>query len=318
LLLDAAGKANGDTPATSWELLVLGGRVSPEFVGHAQLVAQLPYLRALRGVLASDSPDWQAAVDRLAPAASHAAPVGLLCVQTARQRQIDALVARGGLRAWLSEPQVLVVEQKARDCAEGAGCLSMRCDWMATDVRFLPTTADRAAAAFAVALEQGTFDSIAEARSLEEAMPDAQVDSAAHALHRARVGGRGLSRRAPSGQRLELAVDGETAWFEVDARFGCSVGRIPGGYGGALARWIVPQGASEYAKLAQSNVGLVLCLTLVAYKGGSGEKQLTGVLLCALGYGFKWGGTFVSANAKNAMDWISMFALFGAGLYAAR
>lgn len=317
LLLDAAGKARGDTPATRWDLLVLGGRVSQAFAGYEQLVAQLPYLRELRGVLASESPDWLAAIDRLAPVAAHAAPIGLLCVQTARQRQIDALAARGGLRAWLSEPQVLVVEQKARDCAEGAGCLTVRCDWMASDVRFLAIAADQAATAFAAALEQGAFDSIAEARSLEEAMPDAAVDSAAHALNRARAGGHGLSLRAPSGQRLELAVDGEAAWFEVDALFGCSVGRIPGGYGGAMARWTVPQGTVEYAKLAQSNVGLVLCLTLVAYKGGSGAKQLKGVLVCALGYGFKWGGSFVSsAGLKTAMDWISMFALFGVGLYA--
>lgn len=318
LLLDAAGKKRGDTPATRWEMLVLGGRIDEALVQHEQLRTLLPYLREVRAILASDAPDWQAAIDRLAPGAAHAAPLGLLCLQLARQRQIDALVARGGARAWLSEPQVLLVEQKARDCADGAACLTMRCDWMASDVRFLPLTADGAGAAFALAVEQGAFDSIAEARSLEEAMPDGVVDSAAHALQRAWSAGRGLALRPSSGPRLELVVDGGPVWFEVDPRFGCSVGRMPGGYGGAFAARIVPQGQVEYAKLTEANIGLILCVTLVGLKGGSGGKQVVGVLMCAASYGFKWGGAFVSAAGMKGLatflSFTSMFALFGAGV----
>lgn len=316
VLFDAAAHGRGELPALQSEILLLGGPLGAATVTRTAAAAQLLAARALRDVLRGDEAAAVAAADRLDRAATSLPPLTLLSLQLLRERSCRLLAEQAGARCWQPLPQLLLFERRAQLCTDGEGCASLRFDWMANDVRFLAGDGGKAQAAFDAALAQGAFDTVLEAVALERQLPAANPTSAAHVLEQARIAGRSLQARAVGDGRLGFAVGDGTAWYEIDPTFGCAVGRLPGGYGGALVVF-VPQSAVEYSKTLRVIASTIFCWAKWWNSKGKASPG-TWVLkyfACAAGMFLGVGSIGASPLTGEILGWLSVAVSGGSGLF---
>jgi Transglutaminase-like superfamily len=306
-LLDADGRARGETPALRWDMLATGGPLSGDLVNHTDLVVQLRFLRFAASALTDDDAVRGAALDRVARSQPDAQPLILLRLQLVRQQQAALLATRNGVRPWYSSPQLLLLCTRSSPCPGDRGCASLGFDWMASDLRFLPVDAASAGAAFAAAVEQGALDSVLEAIALEQMLPTATVASAAHMLTRSLAAGRALDRLPVRDGRLALSVAGEGSWYEIDPAFGCTVGRLPGGSGGALVA-DMPQALVEYGEALSPTFWMLICVGVNEWGYGVGRRSWNGRIIglagCAAGGYFRLGGFVLKATGSKVAPFV--------------
>jgi hypothetical protein len=311
-LLDTAAKARGELPITQWEILAAGGPLGGEWIARTDLAARLPMWRAARTLLTVEPERVTGSLAAVLAAADTEQPLTLLRVQAAREAQFARIGQIDGVRAWSPEPQVLVYERRLGSCADDGACATERFDWMASDTHVLPRDREHADAAFATALEFGCFDTVVEAMLLERAAPTAVLASAAHALEAARSDGRELrvsdTRTADGRVRIEIA-DSRVV-YEVDPRFGSSVGRLPSGHGGASAT-VVPQALAEYAKVLRPIFWFYACLipNLIAADRGtkSGAKLGFAIVGCMVGMSVRFTGMAMGFAGRKGAELVLGF-----------
>ncbi|HLP07618.1 MAG TPA: hypothetical protein VK178_05595 [Opitutaceae bacterium] len=249
---DLGGKGVA-TPALIWQILLQPGRYPAEVAAHAGLQNQIRTLEPLLALLAAPT-IGAADLDRYV--ADTDDTFASLPVQLAVLREeavARRLLAHPNVTAFFPAPQLAFIEQRV--CADGGahGCGRSRFDIVENGVAFVPRDDSGGEAAAAAALEQGVFDTLAEARLLMRATAGPTINTPIDVFELSRQTKKTLAITEATAEaiplrpedcawiavceptnRLVLTVPGDrTAWWSLDPSTGTILGRAHGGGGQA-------------------------------------------------------------------------------------
>ena len=328
------------SPILEWKMLVQPQRLTADLAGYQGLVSTLDALRPILPVV--DSPNaGDEILNRLARAQPSAYSELLTTLAGHRQAATDAALRDNPSVAVLwDRPQVALAEQRfCANAAEGRTCGHSAIDIVENALSFIPRAPDAAGSAAALGLRQGVFDTVAEALVLARQPGAPAAGGAIDDLRAAREAGarvavvapadaaalaatvlsesdrRWIARHEPANRRVAAragaAGGGGSAWWSVDLRTGCVLGRRAGGRGQAMSEYVVQVATGGICMI----VNAINAQRDISTSGGKKRKFGGGYYLAQLGCIV--GGAFGVAGVGRAAGMQSALTLINAAIGAA-